>query len=103
MEKHPSKHELLDMISLDDIGEEMRELADMIGLPSFIELVKYAGGDSLYIPHPDRLILNVRNKLIIAEFDGGNRKELARKWNMSVRNIHKITRQYREGKANGKQ
>jgi hypothetical protein len=53
---------LVELIELDDLNENNRYIADMIGIDSYRELVKKFYGDNLYIQDPRS------NKKIVAEY-----------------------------------
>lgn len=87
---------LLDYITLDDLTENQREIAEAIGLESYRNLVKYYGGTYLYVAQEKGLIENVRNKKIVEEFNGSNIKELARRWNLCEASIRDIVSEKRK-------
>ncbi|MDL2327578.1 hypothetical protein LJC64_02830 [Ruminococcaceae bacterium OttesenSCG-928-A11] len=93
----PTTDEMLEMLTLEDIPGEMREVAETIGMDAFIELARYYGGDSMYVMQPEKLVTPVRHRLIRLEFTGDNHKELAQKWGFTPRRIYQIV-----GDANGK-
>lgn len=82
--------DLLEQLTLEDILSESRSVAEVIGIDAFIKLVRFHGGDTMYIPKPDKLAVYVRQRLIRKEFTGRNHKELAKKWNLTVRSIYMI-------------
>lgn len=77
-------------ISLEDLIDSQREIADLIGLDNYIKLVRYYGGDSPYIQTQSKLIKSSRNSKIREAADGYNVKELARQHGLSVRHLYNI-------------
>ena len=72
-------------ISLDDLPEECRQIAEAIGLEALLELSARMGGERVYIPLPERLATAARNRAIRAEFNGRNYRALAVKYGLTVR------------------
>lgn len=82
--------DLLDRVQIENLDEEQKNLAELIGLEAFKNLVKAFNGTSIYIPKIESLEKTVRDQLIKEEFDGGNYKELALKYGLTetwIRNI----------------
>ena len=80
---------MLDYLTKEDLPESLRDVVDVIGMDSMKELIRLAGGSSLYIPSENSVTKPVRNKIIKEAFNG-NYKELSRKFGISevqVRNI----------------
>ena len=81
---------LLDELTLDDLDEEQRDLAELVGIEAYKRLINTYAGSFLYISKPDTLTVKVRNRKIIEEFNGYNYYSLARKYNLTERYIRKI-------------
>ena len=78
--------DLLEMVQMENLDEEQKVLAELIGLEAFKSLVS----TSIYIPKIESLEKTVRDELIKEEFDGSNYKELALKYGLTetwIRNI----------------
>lgn len=85
--------DLLGKLTLEDLTGNAHELAEAIGMEAFLSLVKiYGGSSNLYVPKADQIVQPVRDRLIRQEFDGGNLRELSRKWNLSERQIREIVK-----------
>lgn len=82
--------ELLDRVQMDNLDEEQKVLAELIGLEAFKNLVRAFNGTSIYIPKIESLEKAVRDELIKEEFDGGNYKELALKYGLTERWVRLI-------------
>lgn len=82
----------MNKITLEDLQEQHRELAEIIGIDNLIALSKHFGGMQLYIPQADKLIKNVKYKAIMEEFDGMNIKKLARKYDVSESTVYRLVR-----------
>lgn len=82
--------DLLDMVQMENLDEEQKVLAELIGLEGFKNLVRTFSGTSIYVPKIESLEKAVRDELIKEEFDGDNYRELALKYGLTetwIRNI----------------
>ena len=82
--------DLLDQVKLENLDEEQKALAELIGLEGLKNLVRAYNGTSIYVPKIESLEKTVRDEYIKAEFDGGNYRELALKYGLTetwIRNI----------------
>ncbi|MEG1411746.1 MAG: Mor transcription activator family protein [Terrisporobacter sp.] len=80
---------MLKYLTKDDLPESLGDIVDVIGLDSVKDLIKLAGGSSIYIPSENSVIKPIRNKIMKDDFNGSY-KELSRKFGISevqVRNI----------------
>lgn len=82
--------QLIGETTIDDIADSYRPVVDIIGIEKFIELGEYAKGDELYFPKLENIIAPARNRRIKAEWNGCNSKELADKYNLTVKQIGNI-------------
>ena len=82
--------ELIAETTLEDISENYRPVVEIIGIEKFIELSDYAKGDELYLPKVENVIAPARNRRIKKEWDGYNSKELAEKYNLTLKQIGNI-------------
>lgn len=85
--------ELMEDITLEDIGEKYRPVVEIIGIEKFVELSDYAKGDELYFPKVENVIAPARNRRIKAEWNGYNAKELAEKYNLTIKQIGNILKE----------
>lgn len=77
-------------IHMSDIPAEYRDIAEALGLDTFLRLTELCGGLSLYIPKRESLDRDARDRDIRARFDGGNYRALAAQFRLSERQIRKI-------------
>lgn len=80
---------MLEYLTKEDLPESLKDVVDIIGLDGVKDLIKLAGGSSIYIPSENSVIKTVRNKIIKKSFKG-DYKTLSRKFGISevqVRNI----------------
>jgi Mor family transcriptional regulator len=77
-------------VKLSDIGREYRTVCEVIGLEKGLELAKAMGGDRIYVPRLESLLNKIKYRRIRRDFDGGNYRELARKYGYTVRWIRMI-------------
>ncbi len=80
----------LSEIELDDLYGEQKELAELIGIETYVKLVRLIGGSNIYIAKADKLVNIFRNKKIRSEFTGDNYNALAIKYGLSERRIRNI-------------
>ncbi len=83
-------NELIEDTTIDDIGERYREIVELIGIRNFVQLSNYARGDELYFPKVENVVSPARNRRIKKEFNGYNSKELADKYNLTIKQIQNI-------------
>lgn len=81
---------LLDELTIDDLDEEQRELAECIGMDAYKKLLETYAGSPITVRMPNRITLPLRNKEIKSKFNGYNYRELAREYNLSEDMICKI-------------
>lgn len=79
-------------LTLDDLREQHREYAELIGLDNLLKLADTFGGTSIYIPQKRELVKNKVYAAIHKEFDGSNLLELTRKYGVSKSMVYKIVR-----------
>ncbi|MDE5771349.1 MAG: transcriptional regulator [Ruminococcus sp.] len=78
------------IISFEHLSGDQRELAETVGLEVYKILIENFGGCQLYIPKWETVFKEVRNKEIRKNFNGFNYRELAKKYNLSEKTVHKI-------------
>lgn len=93
--------ELLKNIAIEDLTEESHiEMAEIIGIESFLKLADYYGGAKIHIPKLDTVMRSTVKKLIRKEFcNGATTNELVRKYKISDSSIR---RYIKEGMKNGR-
>lgn len=71
-------------LMMEELREEQREIAEVIGLDSYLQLTKKFGGTSIYIAKAEE-ILNRKNRdeKIRNEFNGCNYAQLAGKYGLT--------------------
>lgn len=85
-------NKLIEDTTIEDINERYRAIVDIVGIRKFIELSNYARGDELYFPKVENVISPARNRRIKKEYNGYNEKELADRYNLTVKQIQHIMR-----------
>ena len=83
-------HTPLRGVTLEDIPEEYRDIAETVGLEAYLTLPVLCGGQNLYIPKREALERQARNRAIRSQFNGGNYRSLAAQYRLSERQIRKI-------------
>ena len=64
---------MLELLSINDIPDSIKDVVEVIGIDAFKGLVKIAGGSNLYIPNESNLVKPIRNRRIKEEFNGSYR------------------------------
>lgn len=84
-----------------ELPKPYRELAETIGMDATLRLCRRFGGENIYIPKVDKLLIAKRRELIRAEWTGENTAELARKHHLSVRAVQQILEGMRPPEVEG--
>ena len=79
-----------DEISVEDLPEEYRIIAGIIGLENTLKLAEYVGGLQFYFRKLDTFIAQKKKEYILKNFNGNNHMELARATNYSLQWIYQI-------------
>ena len=82
----------LDIITLEDLQEQHKIYANLIGLENVIKLSYKFGGTQIYIPKPDELAKELKYKKIREEYNGANIRELAIKYDVSESTVYRTVR-----------
>lgn len=77
-------------ITINDIPQEYRRIVEKVGIKSFIALIKETGGANFYVPTLEIFLKGMRNRKILTEHNGYNKKELAKKYSMTQRQIYNV-------------
>ena len=77
-------------LKYENLPEDYRALADIIGFENAIRLGYFYGGIPLNLKKMDSILAPIRNDLIRKEFNGKNHNELARKYKLTTRWIYDI-------------
>lgn len=77
-------------INLNDLVGAQRDIAEAIGIESYIKLCKIFGGDTVYIQKYSELLKIERNAEIKARYNGYNSSQLAREYDLSERYVRTI-------------
>lgn len=85
--------EWLRELSLEQLPEPYQSIARDIGIEHTLKLADLYQGTGLYFPKLDGLLRDIRDQRIREDFDGGNYKELARKYDLTERWVYEIVSQ----------
>lgn len=77
-------------LTLEEIPERYRPIAELIGVDNLLKLAGYVHGDEFYVPAPAFFLRPLRDKKIRQEYDGRNHHELAKKYDLNERTIRDI-------------
>lgn len=87
-----TEKELLDALTLDDLEEKYRAIAEVVGMEGLKKLCDHFGGSNIYIPQNKQLIGNRREITIYREYDGSNIKQLAARYGVSESTVYNLVR-----------
>jgi Mor family transcriptional regulator len=82
--------EIAPFIVLEDIPDSLQTIAQAIGIQGLIELLNVIGGITVYMPFPEAILREARNRAILKEFDGSNYDLLASKYGICARQVRNI-------------
>lgn len=82
-------------VRLEDIPTESRWIAEEFGMELLLKLSELCGGTNLYIPKLEGICVPVKHRMILAEFTGGNTKELAIRHHLTERRVQDILKEMR--------
>lgn len=78
-------------LELDDLREEQKQIAAVIGVDNYLKLTRQFGGTNIYIAKAEEIVKrNERDENIKKEFNGSNYAQLAVKYGLTevwIRNI----------------
>ncbi|MCI8811301.1 MAG: hypothetical protein HFF84_14630 [Oscillibacter sp.] len=75
----------------DMLGDNLYcTVAKAIGVENLLRLAKIIGGSNFYMPIEKGLLRPLRNKKIAEEYNGYNKKELAKKYGVTPRMVQNI-------------
>ena len=87
-------------MNLKQLRGEQRELAEIIGLESYVKLTNCYAGCTIYITKPERIRKQIRDAEIYEKFDGRNYRQLAKEYCLSESSIRKIIRNLGKNSVN---
>lgn len=82
--------ELIGETTIEDIGDRYSEIVKLIGIRNFVLLSNFSRGDELYFPKVENVVAPARNRRIKKEYNGYNMKELADRYNLTVKQIQNV-------------
>lgn len=80
---------MINKITIDDVPENLKSIAFSIGIDAFRNLIKTAGGTSVYLPSERCITKGIRNRVIKESFCS-DYKELALRFGISEVRVRKI-------------
>ncbi len=84
--------ELTGGLSMPELQEQHRIIAEAVGVDGLVKLCEHFGGSSIYIPQKKELLKNKIYSMIYQEYDGTNIKRLAVKYDVSEATVYNIVR-----------
>lgn len=80
-------------LTVEDLQEQHREYAELIGVDKLLLLSQHFGGTQIYIPKPGELFKKRIYEKIQEEFDGTNLRQLAKKYQVSESTVYRLVRE----------
>lgn len=78
-------------VIFEDLNNEQREIAELVGLEKYLEMVELLGGEMIYIPKPDCVLKAARNRKIKEDYRAGESyRAIARKYNLAKNTVINI-------------
>lgn len=87
-----SDRHILESLTIEDLQEQHRGIAEAVGVDGLISLTDVFGGSSIYIPQKKELVKNRVYGMILEEYDGTNIKELAVRYEVCESTVYNIVR-----------
>ncbi|MCI9463390.1 MAG: hypothetical protein HFI48_05825 [Lachnospiraceae bacterium] len=85
-----SAKKVFEELEPDDLQENHKEIADVVGFDNLIRLIDHFGGNQIYIPQKYELYRQKMYKEIIDQYDGTNVKRLATEYGVSEKTVYTI-------------
>ncbi|MCI8985988.1 MAG: hypothetical protein HFI60_08565 [Lachnospiraceae bacterium] len=83
-------------LTLDDLPDSQREIAEVIGIDNLLKLSDNFAGNPLYIQQRKKLEKEMVYRRIFREFNGGNVMELTQRYGVSKTTVYEIVKEKRE-------
>lgn len=87
-----SEEQLLRELTIEDLQEQHKDFAEVLGMENLIRLSEHFGGTSIYVPQRRELVKQRVYGMIRKEYDGTNIKELASKYEVSESTVYNVVR-----------
>lgn len=87
-----SEEQLLRELTIEDLQEQHKDFAEVLGMENLIRLSEHFGGTSIYVPQRRELVKQRVYGMIRKEYDGTNIKELAGKYEVSESTVYNVVR-----------
>lgn len=78
------------LTGIEQLPEDQRELAELVGLEAYKKLVERYAGSPVYIQKADSVMKAIRDQEIRAKFDGSNYRELALEYDLAISTVREI-------------
>ena len=83
------------IVSFEQLTNDKKEIASVIGLEAYKKLVRHFGGSYIYINKAETVTRNERNQEICRKFNGSNYCQLAQEYQLTENRIRSIIKQKR--------
>lgn len=88
-----SQKDILKELTIEDLSEHHRAIAEKVGLSNLIAMSESFGGIQVYIPRTVELLRGLLYRKITEEFDGDNAQALALKYQVSESTVYRNVRE----------
>jgi len=86
-----------DEITIEDLPEKFRDVAELLGMENAMKLVDFCGGDHVYVPKRNMILKPSKYRDIYDEYksckDTDGYRRLSQKYDLTVNRIREIVRE----------
>lgn len=77
-------------IKKEDIPDNLHLMVEIVGIEKFVLICKMYGGDMVYIPVYNKVVMGDRNRKIVRDYNGKNLDRLRVRYNVSKEQLKHI-------------
>ena len=77
-------------IKMEDVPYNLHQMVEIVGIEKFLLICKMYGGDLIYIPVYNKVVMGDRNRKIAQDYNGKNIDRLRVRYNVSKEQIKHI-------------
>ncbi|MBQ8999786.1 MAG: hypothetical protein IJ086_14015 [Clostridium sp.] len=86
----------MEKLLIEDIPIQYQDIAEFLGIDTFIEFCRYFGGSYIYVPNIKTFEAKIRDRdIIVMRNNGASIKSIAKKYNVTTNYVGKILKKYK--------
>ena len=86
----------MEKLLIEDIPIQYQDIAEFLGIDTFIEFCRYFGGSYIYVPNIKTFEAKIRDRdIIVMRNNGASIKSIAKKYNVTTNYVGKILNKYK--------